>query len=86
MSLCFSFNSTMSSGSRKFCDFLRLLKFLFQSISNMFAYGFNIPSKKLGKLISIQPYGICIYLHQRGLGPVVQIAPPGSGTFGSEWS
>ena len=53
----------MSSGSRKFSDYLRSLKFLFQSIANMLAYSFNVSAKKLGKLVSIQPYVISIYLY-----------------------
>jgi len=63
MSLCFAFNCAMSSGSRKFSDYLRSLKFLFQSIANMLAYSFNVSAKKLGKLVSIQPYVISIYLY-----------------------
>jgi len=59
MSLCFTFNCTMSSGSRKFCDYLRLLKFFFQRISNMLADCFNISPKKLGQLATIQPYSVC---------------------------
>ncbi len=64
MSLCFSFNGTMSSGSRKFCDYLRLFKFFFQSIANMLTYGFNVSAKKLSQLVSIQPYCICSYLYR----------------------
>ena len=63
MGLCFTLYCTMSSGSRKFCDYLRSLKLFFQRVSNMLAYCFNISAKKLGKLVSIQPYGICIYLY-----------------------
>ncbi len=55
---------TMSSGSRKICDYLRFLKFFSQSISDMLTYGFNISAKKLSQLVSIQPNCICIYLYR----------------------
>ena len=41
MSLGFSFDCTMLSGSRKFCDYLRFLQFFLQRIPNMLADGFN---------------------------------------------
>gem|GEM_PF-5218481 len=64
MSLRFPFNCTMSSGGRKFCDYLRLLKLFFQGITNMLTYGFNVSAKKLSQLVSVQPYCICSYLYR----------------------